>query len=129
MLMYYTYIFFAEVSVKIFGPFLDQVVFLLPSCNVGDLGSVPGSGRFPGEGKGYPLQYSDMQNSMDSIVHGVSKSQTRLSNFHFKMSLYILYDSPFSNMSFANIFSHLWRLCHSLNVVFHRAAVFSFDKV
>ena len=37
----------------------------------------------PGEGKGYPLQYSGLENSMDRIVHGVSKSRTRLSNFHF----------------------------------------------
>ena len=37
----------------------------------------------PGEGKGYPLQYSGLENSMDCIVHGVAKSQTRLSDFHF----------------------------------------------
>ena len=53
------------------------------TCDVGDLGSIPGLGRSPGEGKGYPLQYSGLENSMDSIVHGVTKSQTRLSNFHF----------------------------------------------
>ena len=46
------------------------------ACNVGDLGSVPGLGRSPGEGKGYPLQYSGLKNSMDYIVHGVAKSQT-----------------------------------------------------
>ena len=45
-------------------------------CNVGDLGLIPGLGRSPGEGKGYPLQYSVLQNSMDYIVHGVAKSQT-----------------------------------------------------
>ena len=44
--------------------------------NAGDLGSVPGLGRSPGEGKGYPLQYSGLENSMDCIVHGVTKSQT-----------------------------------------------------
>ena len=38
--------------------------------NKGDLGLIPGLGRSPGEGKGYPLQYSDLENSMDSIVHG-----------------------------------------------------------
>ena len=53
------------------------------ACNVGDLGSTPGLGRSPGEGKGYPLQYSGLENSMDCIVHGVAKSQTRLSYFHF----------------------------------------------
>ena len=46
------------------------------TCNVGDLGLIPGFGRSPGEEKGYPLQYSDLENSMDSIVLGVSKSQT-----------------------------------------------------
>ena len=54
------------------------------ACNAGDLGSIPGLGRSPGEGKGYPLQYSGLENSMDCIVHGVPKSGTRLSNFHFQ---------------------------------------------
>ena len=45
------------------------------ACNAGDPGSIPGSGRSPGEGKGYPLQYSGLENSMDCIVHGVTKSQ------------------------------------------------------
>ena len=49
----------------------------------GDLGSIPGLGRCPGEGKGYPLQYSGLDNSMDCIVHGVAKSWTRLNDLHF----------------------------------------------
>ena len=53
------------------------------ACNAGDLGSIPGLGRSTGEGKGYPLQYSGLENSMDSIVHGVAKSRTQLSDFHF----------------------------------------------
>ena len=53
------------------------------ACSAGDLGSIPGLGRSPGEGKGYPLQYSGLENSMDYIVHGVAKSQTRLSDLHF----------------------------------------------
>ena len=53
-----------------------------PACKAGGLGSVPELGRSPGEGKGYPLQYSDLEKSMDT-VHGVAKSWTRLSNFHF----------------------------------------------
>ena len=53
------------------------------TCNVGDLGSIPGVGRSPGKGKGYPLQYSGLENSMDCIVHGVTKSWTRLSDFPF----------------------------------------------
>ena len=50
---------------------------------MGDLGSILGSGRFHGEGKGYPILYSGLENSMDYTVHGVTKSLTRLSNFHF----------------------------------------------
>ena len=53
-------------------------------CNAGDLGSIPGLGRFPGEGKGYPLQYSGLENSMNCIVHGVTKSRTQLSDLHFQ---------------------------------------------
>ena len=52
------------------------------SCNVGDLGLIPEFGRSPGEGKGYPLQYSGLENSMAYIVHGVAKSRTQLSDFH-----------------------------------------------
>ena len=51
--------------------------------STGDLGSIPGLGRSPGEGKGYPLQYSGLENSKDYIVLGVTKSQTQLSDFHF----------------------------------------------
>ena len=50
--------------------------------NVGDLGSIPGLGRSPGEEKDYPIQYSGLENSMDSIVHGVAESQKRLTDFH-----------------------------------------------
>ena len=46
----------------------------LSTCNAGDLGSIPGLGRSPGEGKGYPLQYSGLENSMDCIVRGVAKA-------------------------------------------------------
>ena len=55
------------------------------ACNEGDLGSIPGLGRSPGEGKGYPVQYSGLENSMDCIVHGVTKSRTELSAFHFQV--------------------------------------------
>ena len=44
---------------------------------MGDLGSIPGLGRSPAEGKGYPLQYSGLENSMDCIVHGLSKELDR----------------------------------------------------
>ena len=55
------------------------------ACNLGDLGSIPGLGRSSGEGKGYSLQYSGLENSMDCIVHGVAKSWTQLSDFHFHL--------------------------------------------
>jgi len=59
-----------------------------PACNVGDLSSIPGLGRFPGEGNGYPLQCSFLENSKDkgawqAVVHGVTKSGTRLNDFDF----------------------------------------------
>ena len=65
------------------------------ACNVGDLGSIPGSGRSPGEGNGNPLQYSCLENPMDrgawqATVHGVAKSWTRLSDFtslHFTFQI------------------------------------------
>ena len=53
------------------------------ACNAGDLGSIPGLGRPPGEGKGCSLQYSVLENAMDCIAHGVTKSLTRLSPFLF----------------------------------------------
>ena len=54
-----------------------------PPASAGDLGSIPELGRSPGEGKGYPLQYSDLENSIDCRVHGIAKSWTQLSKFHF----------------------------------------------
>ena len=60
--------------------------------SMGDLGLIPGLGRSPGEGKGYPLLFSGLENSMDCIVHGVAKSQTELSIFHF----HLLYKSLLS---------------------------------
>ena len=53
------------------------------ACNAGDLGSIPGVERSPKEGNSYPLQYSGLENSMDCIVRGVSKSRTQLSGFHY----------------------------------------------
>ena len=53
------------------------------TCNAGDLGSIPVLGRSPGEGKGYPFQYSGLENSMDCMVHRVRKSQAQLRDFHF----------------------------------------------
>ena len=54
------------------------------ACSAGDPSWIPGLGRSPGEGKGYPSQYSGLENSMDSTVHGVTKSGTQLRDFHFQ---------------------------------------------
>ena len=62
------------------------------ACNARDLGSIPQLGRSPGEGSSYPLQDSDLENSMECTVHGVAKSQTQLSDFH---SLMVVLD-PFA---------------------------------
>ena len=64
------------------------------ACNAGDLGSIPGSGRSPGEGNGNPLQYSCLENPMDrgawwATVHGVTKSRTLLSDFTFTFNVLI----------------------------------------
>ena len=61
---------------------------LKPACNAGDRGSIPGLGKFPGEGNGNPLQYSCLENPTDrgawwATVHGVAKSRTQLSDFTF----------------------------------------------
>ena len=55
------------------------------TCNAGDLGLIPGLGRFLGEGKGYPLQYSDLENYMDCTVHeGLKESDMTVPlHFHF----------------------------------------------
>ena len=63
------------------------------ACNVEDLDSISRLGRFPGEGKGYPLQYSDLKNSMDSIVHGVAKSQIQLKDLHSLISTRLIFVS------------------------------------
>ena len=54
------------------------------ACNARDLSSIPRLGRSPGEGNGYPFQYSGLENSMDCVVHGVAKSWAWLSDFHFQ---------------------------------------------
>ena len=62
------------------------------TCNMGDLGLIPGLGRCPGEGDGYPPRYSVLENSMECIVHGVAKSRTWLSGFHFtSLHITVLY--------------------------------------
>ena len=66
--------------------FPDSSVRKESACNEEDLGLIPGLGRSPGEGKGYPLQYSGLKNSMDYMVLGVTKSRTQQSDFPFSFS-------------------------------------------
>ena len=58
------------------------------ACNAGDLGSITESGISPGKENSYPLHYSGLENSMDCIVHGITKSQTRLNDFHSHLLLH-----------------------------------------
>ena len=71
----------------IFVDFPDLSAGKESTCNKGYLGSIPGLGGSPREGKGYPLLYSALENSMDCIVHGFAKSWTRPSDFHFHFLL------------------------------------------
>ena len=66
---------------------LQLVNFRWFCLQCGHLCSIPALGRSPGEGEGYPLQYSGLKNSMDCIIHGVAKSQTRVSNLHFHFQM------------------------------------------
>ena len=68
------------------------------TCIEGDLGLIPGLGRSPGEAKGYPLQYSGLENSTDCIVHGVTKSRTRLSDFHLHFTILVWF-LPYISMN------------------------------
>ena len=69
--------------------FLDGSDGKESACNAEDLGLIPGLGGSPGEEKGYSLQYSGLENSMECIIHGVTKSRTQLSDFHFGSEYYL----------------------------------------
>ena len=101
-------------------PFTDHLGFPGGSagkesaCNEGDLGLIPGLGRSLGEGKGYPIQYSGLKNSMDCIQSmGVAKSRTRLGDFHFHRLL-TMYCVNFSLLLF---FVSSLLLCKCINLV------------
>ena len=73
--------------------FPDGSVGKESACNAGHMGSIPGLGRSSGEGNGYLLQYSGLENSMyrgawGAIVHGVTESQTQLNDFHTHWTFY-----------------------------------------
>ena len=65
------------------------------TCSAEDVGSIPELGRSPGEGNGYPLQYSGLEKSMDCVVHRVKKNWTQLSDFHFHL------------FSFKSVYTHI----------------------
>ena len=101
------------------------------ACNAGHLGSIPGSGRSPGEGNGYPVQYSCLENSTDrgtwwTTAHGVARIWTGLSNPHFhfltSMTVYKNFQSialTFKNFLFQNLLTILFSLNWSLHSVKH----------
>ena len=72
-----------ELSIQLHFVFPHSSIGKESACNVGDLGLIPGLERSSGEGKGYPNQYSGLENCMDCIVHGIAKSWTWLSDFPF----------------------------------------------
>ena len=91
---YFSYLYWAVSIIKVvLFPGGSEVK--ASACNAGDLGSIPVSGRSPGEGNVSPLQYSCLENPMDrgawwATVHGVAKSRTRLSNFTFTFHFHAL---------------------------------------
>ena len=87
----------------------DSSVGKESTCNAGDLGSTPGLGRSSGEGKGSPLQCSGLENSTD-LVHGVTKSWTRLNDFHFTLLVYQTFITAGYLIPFFNLEGSHWGL-------------------
>jgi len=85
------------------------------ACNVGDLDSISGLGRYLGEGNSYPLQYSGLENSMDCIVHGVAKSQTQLNDFDFHFFCFIDYAKAFDCVDH----NKLWKILQEMGIPDH----------
>ena len=80
-ILYEISLFFFKIPQSTYMGFPDSSVDKESACNAGDPNLIPGLGRSPGEGKGYPLQYSGLENSMDCTVHGAAKRWTWLSSF------------------------------------------------
>ena len=91
--------------------------------NAGDLGSIPGLGRSPGEGKDYPLQYSGLENSMKCIVHVVTKSQTLLSDW-VTFTLSLTAENEGGNMKKIGILLERWK--RGVNVGRQKSIRYSF---
>ena len=107
------------------------------ACSAGDLGSIPGLGKSPGEGNGNPLQYSCLENPMDggawwATVHGVAKSQTRLSDFTAQVQ-FMLWNMPsvlfcsVKSLSRVRLFATPWTVAHQafLSMEFSRKEYWS----
>ena len=102
------------------------------ACSLRDSGSIPGSGRSPGEGNGYPLQYFCLENSMDrgawwATVYGIVKSRTRLSNQHYYYyrDIYLLHINLLLIWyHFLKILSFIHGIAHSIwqKVIVHMRA-------
>ena len=80
-----------------------------PTCNVGDLGSIPGLGRSPGEGNNYPFQYSGLEKSMDCIIHGVVMNQIQLSDFIHSLKAIASTGLSLSLFFFSFLIAGKWR--------------------
>ena len=93
--------------------------------NAGDLRPTPGLGRFPGEGKCYPLQYSSLETSTDCIVHGVVKNCTRLSDFHLTSAIGIMPNFISTNKAWENL---LTSLSIHFNFTLHFISMSEHDK-
>ena len=84
------------------------------TCNVGGLGSIPGLGRSPGKGKGYALQYTRLENSMNCIVHRIAKSQTQLRDFYLHLQEFFS-SVQFSSVQFISVAQSCQTLCDPMN--------------
>ena len=97
------------------------------ACNAGYLGLIPGLGTSPGEGNDYSVQYSGLENSMDSIVHEFANSWTWLSNFHFhfnltkQLQIFIL----FQHQKLKDKSLHNWKIWHVPWIFLHHPQPFT----
>ena len=88
---------------------MAQLVKNPPAMWERDLGSNPGLGRSPEEGKGYPVQYSGLENFRDCIVHGVAKNRTQLNDFHFHIIYISFHQAVKANDKSGTILQKFWK--------------------
>ena len=102
------------------------------SCNAGGLGSIPGLERSPGEGNGYPLQYSGLENSIDCIIHGVAKSERQLNDFHFTLDQMVIGNAIMGEeegKARKNMKRTTSEGCCDLQLVWNEKALMAFSRV